>query len=247
MNEIQAPQGNQSNQPLRIFIGYDHRQAVAYNVLQFSLYRRSSKPLAISPLVLPSLPLTRQGLTPFTFSRFLVPWLCDYKGWALFLDIDFLALADVAELFALTDGRYAAMVSKNEKKFEWASMIMFNCGHPANRILTPDYVEDPQRCRSPHTMDWLSPDLVGAVPGEWNHLVGYDAPRSDAKMVHYTQGMPIYEETTGSEYRDAWLAEHKKSNATTPWQELMARSVHAGRTADGRIVAKLHPDAVAAA
>ena len=72
-------------------------------------------------------------------------------------------------------------------------------------------------------------------------------PRSDAKMVHYTQGMPIYEETTGSEYRDAWLAEHKKSNATTPWQELMARSVHAGRTADGRIVAKLHPDAVAAA
>lgn len=63
----------QSNQPLRIFIGYDHRQAVAYNVLQFSLYRRSSRPLAISPLVLPTLPMKRQGLTPFTFSRFLVP------------------------------------------------------------------------------------------------------------------------------------------------------------------------------
>ena len=72
-----------------------------YNVLQFSLYRRSSKPLAISPLVLPTLPMKRQGLTPFTFSRFLVPWLCDYQGWALFLDIDFLALGDVAELFAL--------------------------------------------------------------------------------------------------------------------------------------------------
>jgi len=234
---------NNSNQPLRIFIGYDHRQPLAYNVLQFSLYRRASKPVAIAPLVLPALPMKRAGLTPFTYSRFLVPWLCDYQGWALFLDIDFLVLGDAAELFALTDDRYAAMVSKNPKKFEWASMILFNCGHAANRVLTPDYVEDPKRCVSPHTMDWLSPDLVGAVPGEWNHLVGYDAPRGDAKMVHYTQGMPIYEETTGSEYRDAWLSEHKASNSTSNWQELMARSVHAGKTADGRLVAKLHPSA----
>lgn len=237
--------GNQSNQPLRIFIGYDHRQAVAYNVLQFSLYRRSSKPLGISPLVLPTLPMKRQGLTPFTFSRFLVPWLCDYQGWALFLDIDFLVLSDIAGLFALADDRYAAMVSKNPKKFEWASMILFNCGHPANRVLTADYIDDPKRCVSPHSMDWLPPELVGDLPREWNHLVGYDAPRSDAKAVHYTQGMPIYEETTGSEYGDAWRAEHKASNSTSPWKELMERSVHAGRTADGRPVAKLHPQAIA--
>lgn len=234
-----------SHQPLRIFIGYDHRQAVAMNVLQFSIFRRSTKPVAITPIVLPTLPLTRTGLTPFTYSRFLVPWLCDFKGWALFLDIDFLALGDVAELFALSDERYAAMVSKNPKKFEWASLILFNCGHPANRVLTPDYVEDPQRCVNPHTMDWLSPELVGGLPGEWNHLIGYDAPRADAKFVHYTQGMPIYEETTGSEYREHWLAEHEASNTTKPWQELMARSVHSARTADGRIVAKLHPGAVA--
>lgn len=234
-----------SNQPLRIFIGYDHRQAVALNVLQFSIFRRSSKPVAITPIVLPTLPMKRTGLTPFTFSRFLVPWMCDYQGWALFLDIDFLVLSDIAELFALADEGYAAMVSKNPKKFEWASMILFNCGHPANRVLTPDYVDDPQRCRSPHTMDWLAPELVGDLPSEWNHLVGYDAPRGDAKMVHYTQGMPIYEETTGSEYREQWLAEHKASNSTSPWPELMARSVHAGKTAEGRIVAKLHPQAVA--
>ena len=136
-----------SNQPLRIFIGYDHRQPVALNVLQFSIFRRSSKPVAITPIVLPTLPMKRTGLTPFTYSRFLVPWLSDYQGWALFLDIDFLVLGDIAELFALADDRYAAMVSKNPKKFEWASMILFNCGHPANRVLTPDYVDDPERCR----------------------------------------------------------------------------------------------------
>jgi hypothetical protein len=47
----------------------------------------------------------------------------------------------------------------------------------------------------PHGIDWLSEDLIGDLPREWNHLVGYDAPRSDAKLVHYTQGMPIFEET----------------------------------------------------
>lgn len=234
-----------SNQPLRIFIGYDHRQPIALNVLQFSIFRRSSKPVAITPIVLPTLPMKRTGLTPFTYSRFLVPWMCGYQGWALFLDIDFLVLSDIADLFARADDRYAAMVSKSEKKFEWASMIFFNCGHPANQVLTPDYVDDPKRCVNPHTMDWLSPELVGDLPREWNHLVGYDAPRTDAKAVHYTQGMPIYEETSGSEYREQWLAEQKAANTTSPWQELMARSVHAGKTADGRIVAKLHPQAIA--
>jgi hypothetical protein len=230
--------------PLRIYIGYDHRQAVSYNVLQFSIFRRASKPVAITPLFLPTLPMTRTGLTPFTFSRFLVPWLSGFQGWAMFLDIDYLCRADIAELFALTDDRYAVMVSKNEKKFEWASMILFNCGHPANRILMPHYVEDPKQCRSPHTIDWLPSELVGDLPREWNHLVGYDAPRSDAKLVHYTQGMPIFEETKGSEYAEEWKKEHAKANGTLGWQELMARSVHAGKTADGRTVAKLHPDAI---
>jgi hypothetical protein len=231
-------------QPLRIFIGYDHRQAISYNVLQFSLFRRCSKPVMISPIYLPTLPLTRTGLTPFTYSRFLVPWLCGFQGWAMFLDIDYLCRADVAELFALTDDKYAVMVSKNVKRFEWASMILFNCGHPANRVLTPEYVQDPQQCRAPHSIDWLPENLVGDLPREWNHLVGYDAPRSDAKLVHYTQGMPIFEETSGSEYAEEWKTEHTKANKTMGWQDLMAHSVHAGKTADGRIVAKLHPQSI---
>jgi lipopolysaccharide biosynthesis glycosyltransferase len=162
----------------------------------------------------------------------------------MFLDIDYLCLADLAELFALCDDRYAAMVSKNVKKFEWASMIMFNCGHPANRVLTPDYVEDPKQARAPHGLDWLPDHLVGDLPREWNHLVGYDKPRSDAKLVHYTQGMPIFEETQGSEYTNEWLAEHQASNQTKTWQELMAHSVHSAKTASGRRVAKLHREAI---
>jgi hypothetical protein len=235
-----------SNAPLRIFIGYDHRQAVSYNVLQFSILRRATRPIAITPIVLPTLPLTRMGLTPFTYSRFLVPWLCDFRGWALFLDLDYLCLADISELFALADDRYAAMVSKNVKKFEWASAILFNCAHPANGILTPEHIQDAQRCRAPHGLDWLPSELVGDLPREWNHLVGYDSPRKDARLVHYTQGMPVFEETKGSEYTDEWMAEHQASSQTQGWQELMANSIHAANTADGKRVAKLHPNALPA-
>ena len=77
---------------LKIFIGHDERQPVSTSVCLNSIYRRASKPVQITPLVLSQLPIDRSGLTPFTFSRFLVPWLCDYEGWALFMDCDFLIL-----------------------------------------------------------------------------------------------------------------------------------------------------------
>jgi lipopolysaccharide biosynthesis glycosyltransferase len=236
---------------LRIFIGYDERQSVAYNVCRYSIERRSSVPVAITPLKLDTLPLKREGLTRFTFSRFLVPWLCNYEGRAIFMDSDFLCLGDVAELAAETDkfGRMfgqpaenkAVYVSKNEHRFEWASMILFDC--EANMILTPEYVSTAEKL---HHLSWLPEDRVGDLPREWNHLVGYDQPRTDAKAVHFTQGLPIFPETEGSEYAEQWRAEHKAMNSTLPWQETMGSSVHAAMTKDGRRVAKLHKDAIRA-
>ena len=73
---------------LNVFIGYDPRQPVAYNVLQHSIVRHASEPVAITPLILKQLPIERRGLTEFTFSRFLVPYLCGFKGMAVFLDAD---------------------------------------------------------------------------------------------------------------------------------------------------------------
>jgi len=230
---------------LPIHIGYDPRQPMAYNVLQQSILRRSTRPVAITPLVLETLPIERYGLTPFTFTRFLVPWLNGFDGWALFLDLDMLVRADIAELFALADPDKAAMVTKLSMKLEWASMILFNCGHPANAVLTPDYVDDPDRCVSPHELDWLDPALVGALPAEWNHTVGYDAPRPDAKLVHFTQGVPLLPETRECEHAASWMQEAQTATSSRSWADLMGRSIHAARTKDGRVVPKLHPDAIA--
>jgi hypothetical protein len=229
---------------LRIFIGYDPRQPVAYQVLAHSIIWRACKPVSIMPLVLETLPIQRMGLTPFTYTRFLVPWLCGFQGWALFMDLDMLLLDDIAGLFDLADDRYAAMVAKNPMQLEWASLILYNCGHPANRILTPDYVDDPARCVTPHVMDWLNPELVGDLPPEWNHTVGYDQPRADAKLVHFTQGAPLQPEIKGCEYSDQWMQALKDANSTQSWVRLMGRSVHAARLPDGRVLPRLHPEAV---
>lgn len=210
----------------RVFIGWDPRQPVSYTVLQHSIITRSSQPVSIAPLVLSQLPLKRAGLTEFTFSRFLVPWLCEFKGVALFTDVDVLVRGNVCELLAMAndDAATAAVwVSKNKLKYEWASVMLFDCEHPDNAVLTPEYVE---KAAGLHQIGWTP--FVGDLPSEWNHLVGYDPPRDDAKLLHYTQGIPAYPETLGGGYAKEWKDEARAAMATRPWAELMGNSVHAG-------------------
>lgn len=205
---------------MRVFIGYDPRQPMAFQVLAHSIWKRASKPVSITRLQLNQLPIKRRGLTEFTYSRFLVPYLCGYEGKAVFMDADMLALADVC---GLIENQAPAPVSvvKNSQRFEWPSLMVFNCWDC--KKLTPEYVET----GSPFSFDWA--DAVGALPPEWNHLVGYDAPRKDAKIVHYTMGIPFWPETSGFEYASEWMADAKESMSTVSWAALMGGSVHAQR------------------
>lgn len=209
-------------EPLPIFIGYDPRQPASFATLVHSLIGYSSKPLAITPLVLPTLGLRREGLTPFTFSRFLVPRLMQYRGWALFLDIDMMARGDIAELFALAEPQYKVMVVKNKLRFEWASMMLFNCAEC--EILTPEYVETAEKL---HGIAWASHHEIGDLPPEWNHLVGYDEPNPAAKLVHFTQGVPAFPETKDCEHGEEWRQVASSAFSAVPWRELMGNSVHA--------------------
>ena len=206
----------------KIFIGFDTRQAVAYTALSTSIITRATGPIALTPLLQHQLPVKRQGLTGFTWTRFLVPWLCSYHGWGLFMDADMLVLDDIEKLFALRDESKAVMVVKNKLAFEWGSLMLFNCGHPDNNILTPEYIET---AKGLHQCQWT--DNVGELPGEWNHLVGYDQPRKDAKGVHYTQGVPYFPETVDCEYSRQWNNELRVAASSRPWAEVMGPSVHA--------------------
>jgi hypothetical protein len=224
---------------LKIFIGYDHRQPIAYNILQHSILRHSSNPVAITPLIYTQLPISKEryekGLTPFTFTRFFVPWLCNYEGAALFLDIDMLLLDDVAKLFDLFDEKYAVQVVNNPGyEFERASMMLFNCAKC--KILTPDYINTASNL---HSIGWASSEEIGDLPSEWNHLVGYSKPRPNAKLIHYTQGIPIHPIMGDCEYKPEWIEEYQRVNSTLTWETLMGHSVHSAKLPDGRIVPKL--------
>src|SRR5437879_2363173 len=119
MDQHDQSSGSARPGALRIFIGYDPRQPIAYNVLQHSIIRHASRPVAITPLILAQLPIKRRGLTEFTYSRFLVPWLCHYQGQAVFLDSDMIVKGDIAELFFKFNADVAMMIEQAE--FEWAS------------------------------------------------------------------------------------------------------------------------------
>ena len=161
---------------LPIYIGYDPRAPVQYHVLVESIIKNSSKPVAITPLRLSTLPIGRAGLTEFTFTRFLCPWLQDYRGFALFLDSDMLVLGDVAELFQTAESAPDKQVHivPNPERFEWSSVMLFNCTECQN--LTPDYIETAEKLHG--ITEWAEPDRVGHLPLEWNHLVGYRPHRS---------------------------------------------------------------------
>lgn len=202
---------------MRVFIGYDPRQPVAYNVLQHSIIKRSSKPVQITPLVLSQLPLKRRGLTEFTFSRFMVPYLCGYEGVGLFLDADMLCLDDISGLFDLARQDFDVMVVKNKLRFEWGSLMLFN--NARCKILTPEFVETTP---TPLALKW---GTAGDLPSEWNHCIGYDEPQK-AKLVHFTKGIPVWPETKGCEYTEEWWEDFKSTNSTVSHQELMGNSVH---------------------
>ncbi len=208
---------------LRVFIGADPRQPVSYNVLQNSIVRRSSKPIQITPLILHQLPITRKGLTEFTFSRFLVPWLCDYQGWALFLDADILVTDDIAKLFAYRDSQYDIMVIKNPQKVEWPSVMLFNC--EKCKILTPEFIQHSEEGLL-FALKWAGELAIGELPLEWNHLVGYSPKRRDASLIHYTQGAPMFPEIGNCEYSSDWLQEHLHMNSFETWKEILGPSFH---------------------
>ena len=160
--------------------------------------------------------------TEFSFSRFLVPYLCDYQGWAVFMDNDMLVLDDIVKLWMLRDDRYAVQVVKHDHKPQenikflgekqtpyakknWSSVILFNC--EKCKALSPEYVNATSGLEL-HQFKWLDDEaLIGAIPHRWNHLVGYDEPSPDVSLLHYTLGGPYFATTRNCEYAAEWFQE----------------------------------------
>ena len=211
---------------MRVFIGYDPRQAIAFQVCAHSVWERASKPVSIHRLDLRTLPMKRRGLTEFSYSRYLVPYLSGFDGFSLFLDSDVLVRGDVCEIFdAVADvpNPPPVFMATGPLKFEWPSVMLFNCA--ACRHMTPEYIDDPAN----RLFDYAWASHIGHLPLEWNHLVGYDDPNPAAKLVHFTKGVPVWPETRGCEFSGEWHDTLRRMNSTVSHDALMGGSVHVQR------------------
>ncbi len=212
---------------IRVFIGFDSREAVAYHVCANSIIRHSSKPVAFTALALNNLQDYEEGHTDgsnqFIYSRFLVPHLMEYKGWAIFMDGDMLVRDDIEKLWSLRDESKAVMVvkheyqtkltekylgSKNENypRKNWSSVILWNCSHEANKAVTPEFVQSATGAQV-HRFSWLTDDLIGELPIEWNWLPDEFGANPNAKLLHYTLGTPSFHDFATTPMGDEWHRE----------------------------------------
>ncbi|KXF78663.1 glycosyltransferase [Paramesorhizobium deserti] len=221
------------HEPLKIFIGWDSREPIAYEVAKHSALKHSSIPLEIIPIKLQELVdrgvYTREvdplASTEFTYSRFFTPWLADYKGWALFCDCDFLFLGDLADLKQYQDPSKAVLCAQHDyqpkdsvkmdgkvqtsyPRKNWSSFMLFNCEHPSTRTLTPDVINKETGAYL-HRMQWAKDEEIGSLPINWNWLEGWNEKPEKGlpNAVHYTRGGPWFKDWQNVDYGDLWRAE----------------------------------------
>jgi lipopolysaccharide biosynthesis glycosyltransferase len=229
---------------MKIFVGWDSREDIAYQVCRHSIITRQPN-AEVYPLKQHELRdkelYTREidtlASTEFTFTRFLVPHLCNYEGWAVFVDCDVIWLEDIKELFAMANDDYAVMVvqhnydppagTKMDGKLQypyprknWSSMILWNCGHPSNKALTPEIVNSKEGAYL-HRFQWLEDNEIGNLLPEWNWLVNWYKEPKDGKpkAIHYTEGGPWFPNYMSCEYGAYWIEEKYKyieSNKSEP-------------------------------
>jgi lipopolysaccharide biosynthesis glycosyltransferase len=213
--------------PIPIFVGYDPREAIAYHTCANSIIRQASQPVAIIPLALNLFSdyteTHTDGSNHFIYSRFLVPHLMDYTGHAIFIDGDMIVRGDITELWNLR--RYDVDVqvvkhnyktrmtekylgSRNEDypRKNWSSVILWNCQNPANKRLTPKFIEKATGAEL-HRFSWIQDERIGELPMEWNWLPDEFGANPDAKLLHYTLGTPCFTEFHNTPQGEEWHRE----------------------------------------
>jgi lipopolysaccharide biosynthesis glycosyltransferase len=191
---------------------------VASDVLAYSLKKYASVPLDISFLKKQDLSFNRTDLlasTEFTYTRFLVPSLCNYDGIALFMDNDMLCYYDIKEIFELDMANYALRVVKHDHqpienikmdgrtqtrypRKNWSSFMLMDCSklkcwtREAVETMPPAWL---------HRFEQIPDDQIGEIPFTWNVL---DNPKEDTKLLHYTTGGPWFKERADCPGNEKW-------------------------------------------
>ena len=217
---------------MKVFVGWDSREDIAYQVCKHSIVSRQPDAEVVP---LKQNELRDQGLywrdvdklasTEFTFTRFLIPELVNYNGWALFMDCDMILTTDIKELFDQADDQYAVMCVQHDytpkegtkmdgkqqtvyPRKNWSSVMLINCGHPSNKTLTKELVNNADTTGAYlHRFSWLNDEEIGELDHTWNYLVGVYDDIDTPNLIHYTEGGPWFENYRNCEKDKVWKNE----------------------------------------
>ncbi len=211
-----------SDEPLRIYIGWDSREAECADVLAYSIVRRSTVPVDIHYLKLSQLHFNRPPdplqSTEFTYTRFLCPYLNHFMGTALFMDCDMLVLGDVAEIARLDMNDLALRVVKHDHRptqttkmdgcvqtiyprKNWSSVMLMRC----DRLqLWNKWTVRNASGAYLHRFAGIPDQEIGELPEEWNVL---DRWVEGTKLLHYTSGGPWFEAYRDHPDAQLWIKE----------------------------------------
>ena len=218
---------------LQVFVGWDPREDIAWEVCRHSILSRTDqKEVVVKPLVQSELRqadlYTREpdtkAATEFSLTRFLTPYIAGQKGYAIFVDCDFLFLTDVREVLTEVDPFKAVSVVQHDyqptestkmdgcvqyayPRKNWSSFMVFNLEHPAVQALTPDVVNK-QTPAHLHRFQWLKDEQIGSLDRGWNYLEGWYSPTyGQLKAIHYTRGGPWFDHMKNCDFAAEWTAE----------------------------------------
>lgn len=239
---------------LKVFIGWDDREKVAYEVCKYSIEKHTREDVKIIPLYHKE--LRKQGFfnrpwltratdgnrvdliddkpfsTEFSHTRFLVPELMGYKGWALFMDCDMLFRCDIKEVFSLIDEKYAVMCVKHRHNVKtgskmdgsvqqqygrknWSSFMLINCGHQSNKGLTKEIVNTSDGGWL-HGMSWLKDSEIGELPKDFNWIEGSSPGNIVPKVIHFSEGGPWFDAYKDVPFADKWFEYYRAFNEDIP-------------------------------
>lgn len=217
-----------------VFVGYDSREDVAWQVCKHSLLRHADNQVEVSPLRQPVLrelglysrPYDIGASTEFSLTRFLTPYIAARSGWVAFCDCDFLFTTDIREVFAGLDPNKAVYCVQHDysptfrvkmdgkpqsvyPRKNWSSFMLFNCDHPDVRALTPEVVNTASPAYL-HRFEWVRDDsAIGTLDLDWNFLEGeYPKPNYTPRVIHFTNGGPWFEQWKNCDFAELWLEEY---------------------------------------
>jgi hypothetical protein len=206
----------------RVFIGFDPREAIgSYTCIQ-SILNTASGPVEIIPLT----GVQADGTNAFTYARFRIPQICGWVDWAIFADAaDMLLREDIYKLWELRDSRYAVQLVKHDYKTKhptkyvgtdleaanddyprknWSSLVIWNCRHLSHYSAKEQLQGTDGKYL--HRFSWLKDEEIGELPIEWNWLADEYGENRNAKLCHWTAGIPGFYHYRNAPHADEWKA-----------------------------------------